>query len=117
MKVSLAGKNYAENCAGGYYTVRLAISEKLMELRRQASVLALRFITDEYTLPLGVWVTREATRKAFQKRPTTFSSKELMMTYAKHLVKYKFGFDLELLLKRSWLLKETGKQQRLDKFF
>src|SRR3990167_2488329 len=50
-------KNYADNTAGGYYTVRLAILEKLNEMKKQASVLALRFITGDYTLPLGVWVT------------------------------------------------------------
>ena len=59
-------KRYAENCAGGFYSVRLAILEKLKKMRRQASVLALRFITGEYFAPLGVWVTRFAARRALK---------------------------------------------------
>ena len=61
------------------YAVRLAILEKLNEMKKQASVLALRFITGDYTLPLGVWVTREAARNAMSSAPIEFSSKELML--------------------------------------
>jgi len=109
-------KDYAENCVGGYYSVRLAIAEKLREMKRQASVLTLRFITGEYALPLGVWVTREAARKAL-KKPIKFASKELMLNYAKLLVKKKFGYDIENLTKHSILLKDVGKQKKVMDFF
>ncbi|MEM4398045.1 MAG: hypothetical protein QW757_05480, partial [Candidatus Woesearchaeota archaeon] len=49
-------KEYAENTVGGYYAARLSILEYLKEKKRQASVIAFRFISDEYYLPLGVWV-------------------------------------------------------------
>ena len=74
--------------------------------KRQSSVLALRFITDEYVLPLGVWVTREATRKALASKPILFGSKELTLTYAKHWAKKKFGIDIASLLEKSNILKE-----------
>ncbi len=99
-------KNYAEQCAGGYYTVRMAIAEHLMQQKRQNSVLALRFITDEYVLPLGVWVTREATRKALAGKPITFASKELMMNYAQLVAKKKFGLDITQILQKSKIMKE-----------
>lgn len=102
-------KNYAEQCAGGYYTVRMAIAEHLLKQTRQNTVLALRFITDEYVLPLGVWVTREATRKALAGKPITFASKELMINYAKLLAKKKFGVDIAPILQKSKLLKEKQK--------
>jgi len=105
--------NYAEETSGGYYTVRLAIAEKLKELKRQGSVLALRFITDEYSAPLGVWVTREATRNALSSAPISFADQDLMMTYASHLVKKKFGIDLQKIIKDSKLIKNVGKQKRL----
>jgi len=107
-------KSYAENCAGGYYTVRMAIAEHLMQKKRQNSVLALRFITDEYVLPLGVWVTREATRKALMNKPITFASKELMLNYAKLITKKKFGVDIAQILQKSKILKE--KQKNLSAF-
>jgi len=109
-------KDYAENCAGGYYTVRLAILEKLKQLKRQASVLVLRFITGEYAVPLGVWVTREASRSALKNKPLIFSSKELMLRYASALIKKKFGYNLDNTLKYSKLLKELKHQSRLIKF-
>ena len=109
-------KYYAENTAGGYYTVRLAILEKLKEMKRQASVLALRFITDEYTMPLGVWVTREATRKSVNSKPIEFASKELMITYAKHLIRKKFNVNIEDILGHSLLLQNIKKQSKLTQF-
>ena len=109
-------KTYADNCAGGYYSVRLALAEKMKQIKRQASVLVLRFITGEYAVPLGVWVTREAARKTLNNRPIKFSDKKLMLTYAKNLIKKKFGVDIGFLLKDSVLLKELGKQKRLSLF-
>lgn len=99
-------KNYAENCAGGYYTVRLAIAEHMTNNKRQNSALALRFITDDYVLPLGVWVTREATRKALSNKPIKFGSKELMLNYAQQIAKKKFGLDITKILQKSKLLSE-----------
>jgi hypothetical protein len=109
-------KTYAENCGGGYYAARLPIVEKLKKLKRQASILCLRFITGEYAVPLGVWVVREATRKAMQSKPLHFADKELMIKYAKSLVKKKFGFNLDNLVKHSILLKEIKEQKKLTSF-
>lgn len=110
-------KEYAHTTAGGYYTVRLAILEKLKELKRQASVLALRFIDPrEYVAPLGVWVTREAARNAMQSKPLMFGSQDLMLIYAKHLIKKKFNFNVDNLLKQSILLKNKKTQKKLTAF-
>ena len=109
-------KYYANNTAGGYYTVRLAILEKLNKIKRQGSCLALRFITGDYTLPLGVWVTREAARIAMKTKPIEFSSKELMLEYAKKLIKKKFNCDVDIYLKQSNLLKNIKQQSKLIKY-
>ncbi len=109
-------KGYAENCAGGYYAARLPILEKLNVMKRQASVLALRFITGEYYIPLGVWVVREAVRKTMQRKGIEFESKELMLNYAKGLIKKRFGYDLDGLLKESILLKNIKTQRKLTSF-
>ena len=109
-------KNYAENTAGGYYTVRMGVLEKLRELKRQGSILALRFITDEYTMPLGVWVTLEATRKAMNSEPIRFSSAELMIEYARKLIKKKFNYNVDYLLNVSKLLKNIKQQTKLERF-
>tara|TARA_Y100000310_G_scaffold308567_1_gene351819 strand:- start:1211 stop:2404 length:1194 start_codon:yes stop_codon:yes gene_type:complete len=109
-------KNYAEETAGGYYAARLPVLEKLKDQKKQNSALVLRFITPEYNVPLGVWVCREATRKSLREKPISFGSQELMLKYAKELINKKLGFDLNLLLKESKILKEMKLQKRLDQF-
>ncbi len=110
-------KTYAEETAGGYYTVRLAIAEKLRQMRRQAMVIALRFITDDYTMPLGVWVTREAARNTLEEKPLEFASKELMLEYARKLAKKRFNANADHLLGKSVLLKSIRQQRKLAQFF
>ena len=110
-------KTYAENTAGGYYAARLPILEKLKSIKRQGSILALRFITEEYTNPLGVFVVREAVRNSITSKPLVFADKELMLAYAKSLVKKKFGYELDIILKKSLLLKNIKQQSKLSRFF
>jgi hypothetical protein len=109
-------KEYADNTAGGYYAARHAILEKLSSIKRQSGVLALRFITNEYWAPLGVWVVRAATRKSVASKPIEFASKELMLKYAAAFIKKKFNFDISILLKQSRLLDVMERQKRLADF-
>jgi hypothetical protein len=110
-------KGYVDETAGGYYAPRLAILEHLKSKKRQGAVLALRFITDEYTTPLGVWVTREATRNSLSNKPIEFSSSELMVKYALMIAKKKFGLDISGLLRKSKLLDMVNKQHSLKSYF
>ena len=109
-------KEYAYSCAGGYYANRIGVLEKLSQLKRQASVLAIRIITGEYYLPLGVWCCRESTRRALESPPVQFSSKEQMLNYARTSVKTKFNINLQFLFAGSRLLRNVGKQSRLNAF-
>ncbi|RMD57446.1 hypothetical protein D6825_03980 [Candidatus Woesearchaeota archaeon] len=97
-------KSYAHNCAGGYYSVRLAILEHMCRLKRQNCVIAIRLISDDYFLPLGVWVTREAARKALEKRSVSFSDESLALEYVKKWARVKFGVDLSHILNKSVVL-------------
>ncbi|MFW5746960.1 MAG: hypothetical protein ACOCWQ_05430, partial [Nanoarchaeota archaeon] len=108
--------SYAENCAGGYYAARLPILEYLHNRKRQASVLALRVITDEYYAPLGVWVVREAVRKALRSTPVTFGSKELMRTYAQKLLEKRCSYDPAHLFAKSMIWSSVGVQKRLSNY-
>ena len=65
---------------------------------------------------LGVWVVRQATRHALESKTIKFSSKELMLSYARLMIKKKFSFDAEELLKKSMLLKEIKEQKKLSSF-
>ena len=109
-------KTYVEETAGGYYAPRLAILEKLKKDKRQASVLVLRIITDDYSVPLGVWVTREAARNTLNNKAIGFSSRELMLKYAMIIAKKKFGVNISEILKKSKLLDNIRKQSSLKDF-
>ncbi|MBW2991607.1 Nre family DNA repair protein [Candidatus Woesearchaeota archaeon] len=108
--------SYADNCGGGYYASRLPILEKLKKLKRQASVLTLRFITGEYAVPLGVWVVREAVRKSLHSKPIFFNDKSLMLKYAELLIKKRFNYNINNLTDNSNLLNNYIKQKTLTEF-
>jgi len=110
-------KTYAFDTAGGYYAARLGLLEKLNSIKRQTSALVLRFITGEYSVPLGVWVCRESMRKTMNAKQIEFSSRELMMSYTKNLIKEKFNIDVDNIIKHSILLKNIKQQKKLSSFF
>ncbi len=115
-ETSFGRKSYASHCVGGYYANRLAILEKMKIMKRVGSVLSIRFITDTYYQPLGVWVVREASRKGLGERPLTFADKELMLKYALGVAKKYFNYDLREIFSKSKLLNSVTFQKRLGDF-
>jgi len=109
-------KIYASNTVGGYYAARLSALEYLKKIKKQASVLLLRFITGEYYAPLGVWVVREAVRKTLTEKALNFASKELMLKYTQALVKKKFGINVDYILNKSIMLNQIKTQKKLVDF-
>ncbi|MWG35438.1 DNA repair protein NreA [Halomarina oriensis] len=59
--------NYVEETAGAYYAARLGALEHLADAGRQAKVLVLRHVTEDYWGPAGVWQVRETVRNAFSE--------------------------------------------------
>lgn len=108
-------KNYAKDTAGGYYATRLPILEWMRDNKRKSKALVVRFITDEYYMPLGVWVVREAVTKTMSSKPLEFGSEELMFSYLCQVSKKKFGRELDWLDKTSKLLAEL-KQKNLNEY-
>jgi len=109
-------KHYAENTAGGFYASRLPILEKLRQIKKQASILVVRVITEEYTMPLGVFVVREAVRKAMQSKPINFTSTKLMLEYTSDFIKKKFNHNISSMLKASKLLSTIKHQKKLTSY-
>ena len=67
------GKKGYSQVGGCYYSARLAVLEKLKQMKRQAGVLILREAYSDY-VPLGVWNVRENLRHAVQQKPIEFES-------------------------------------------
>ncbi len=107
-------KKYASNTAGGYYATRLAILEHLEKIKKQASILVLRFETPEYWASMGVWVVRSAARKAMNTKENTFELKGAALNYAYGKIMKHLNFNISPILKESKIL--NRKQKRLGAF-
>ena len=110
-------KTYASNTAGGYYATRLPILEYLNNIKRQASVLAIRLETPSYWAALGVWVVRESVRKALNRGKIKFDSRKELIECAKKIGNNKFKFNVSDILKKSRLLEQIKFQTNLRKWF
>lgn len=113
---SYGRKTYAANTLGGYYACRLAALEHLASIKRQASVLALRFVTQDYSIPLGVWVVREATRTSFEHQPLTGADDPTMLQAVSEWALSTFHINISGILKKSKLLSNRTKQKTLNHF-
>ncbi len=105
-------KTYASNVEGAYYSARLAIAEKLREMKRQAAAVVFREIGSEYNVPLGVWVIRETVRDALKKKPLSFQDLNLALEF----VGKKLSVPLKHYLSESKVLDSLKKQKRLSDF-
>lgn len=110
-------KNYAKNCAGGYYASRLPILEYLISINRQASVLVIRLETASYWASLGVWVVRESVRKALSNRKLNFLEERELIEGCKKVSMIKYGYDVNKILKKSKLLLGLREQKKLSEWF
>src|SRR6266566_2301135 len=74
-------KTYAKP-GGCYYSARLAVSEHLDSIGRQAGAIMLREIHPGYIMPVGVWNVREGVRALLKTRFERFDSMDGALNYA-----------------------------------
>lgn len=103
-------KDYADEVTGAYYTNRLAVCEYLIRIRRQASCLVIRECRPEYYASCGVGILREASRAAFQHFPEKFET----IQQALQACQQRLKLPIAIFKEKSILLKEFGKQKRLN---
>jgi len=108
---------YAFNTVGGYYATRLAILEYLSSIKRQASILVLRFETPEYWASLGVWVVRNACRKTLNTEYMEFNDKEQALEKMKEMSMSNLKIGVSGLIKESKLISSLREQKRLFNYF
>jgi hypothetical protein len=74
-------KNYASQITGAYYSARLSALEYLKKEGRCAGISVIRWITDEYWAPLGVWVIRETVKRTLNTKPLEFEDMSSMLEH------------------------------------
>ncbi len=102
-------KSYAVNTVGGYYAARLAVQEKLVQMRRKAAVVAFREVGKGYAFPLGVWQVRENMRHALRNPNKTFTTLEQALEF----IQSHITIPIKYYRRKSPLLR----QKLLDDFF
>lgn len=106
------GRTTYASMGGCYYAARLAISEELLRLQRQAGVLVFREVHPGEILPLGVWNVREHVRAALLRRPEVVPD----IAGLTQRMGESFEIPLERWLRQSALLHEVRTQRRLEEF-
>lgn len=105
-------KVYASSVTGAYYVNRLAVCEYLKKIKKQATVLFLREISQEYYVPLGVGILRELSRRAFTKD----FQKAGGFSQALEKIEKEFTLPLEKYCEVSYIFNNYGKQKKLSDF-
>lgn len=106
------GKKEYSSVGGCYYSVKMAILEKLEQLKKQAGAIVFREAYSGY-IPTGVWLCREETRKALEGRAVEFNDIGSALGY----VAGKLNLPLEKFYRESELLRKPARQMRLANFF
>ncbi|RDD52470.1 hypothetical protein BA065_01585 [Nanoarchaeota archaeon NZ13-N] len=91
--------------SGGYYSLRLSFAEFVKDTGLLGNLIVFRIITDEYKIPLGVWVVREGVKKMFFNNLARSSSLyEALSFINSKLIKY--NLSIYKLIKYSDLYKQ-----------
>ena len=102
---------YAE-IGGCYYAARLAVTERLELMKRQAMVLILREVHDGYIMPVGVWNVREHVREALGTQPTIMHTRDDMFNY----IRSKLSIPVKSWIANSTLLDRITRQRSMHEY-
>lgn len=109
----LPRKQYADSVTGAYYANRLAVTEYLEKIKKQAQCIVMREVRPEYYAPLGVGILRQVSREAFSKPARKFST----IGEAIADIQSRLTIHVDNFLSKSKLMTEYGKQKKLSQFF
>ena len=101
-------KTYAE-IGGCYYAARLAVTEKLQAMKKQAIVLILRETHEGYIMPVGVWNVREHVRQTLETKPDVLEDLSQAFDY----IKSKLAIPPKEWVRNSTILRNLLMQKRL----
>jgi len=102
---------YAE-IGGCYYAARLAVCEKLVDEKRQATVIIFREVHPGYIMPVGVWNVRETVRNAMKQKPLVYNT----LSEALKRVASQLRIPLKRWIQNSELLQNILFQRRITDF-
>lgn len=105
-------RSYAKSVTGAYYANRLALTEYLEKIKRQAACLVFREIRPEYYSPMGVGILRQTSREAFSNSPNIFSSLQEALNH----ISQQLRIPIKNYTEKSIILKSIKQQTKLFQF-
>ncbi len=105
-------KKYADNVTGAYYANRLALTEYLESIKRQATCLVFREVRPQYYAPCGVGILRETSREAFKNKPEIFNT----LNEALNSIQSRLKQSVSNYTEKSVILKLKKSQSKLNQF-
>ncbi len=105
-------KKYADSVTGAYYVNRLALTEYLESIKRQATCIVFREIRPQYYAPCGVGILRETSRQAFKNKPEKFST----LSEAIKSIQSRIKQPITNYTKKSVILKMKKSQTKISNF-
>ncbi len=81
------GRKDYPGIGGCYYASRLAVTEHLASMRRQATATLWREIYPNHNLPVGVWFVRENLRAMFSEKPAILDTFQDAVTFLERYTK------------------------------
>jgi hypothetical protein len=106
-----SGRTSYPEIGGCYFATRLAITEYLSKIKRQATVLVIREILPQFPLPLGVWFVRENIREMLKSKPLIFDNINSIFLHLNKLMDIKNKDIIE----NSKIIRDLLFQRRIDK--
>jgi len=103
------GRTTYASIGGCYYATRLAVTEYLSRIGRQAGVLVIREAYPEHFMPIGVWYVRESVRKTLKGKPQKFPTWEAALNYALSRLK----IAPREIIKSSYIINYRRKQKTI----
>ncbi|MDH5806793.1 MAG: Nre family DNA repair protein [Candidatus Methanomethylicaceae archaeon] len=97
---------------GCYFATRLAITEYLSKIKRQAIAFVIREIFPEFPLPLGVWFVRENIRAMLNSKPLIFEELSDVLNYLGKIMK----IPITEWINNSIILKNMLFQRKINEF-
>jgi hypothetical protein len=104
-----SGRKYYAEIGGCYYSGRLAVTEALLSLQKQAMALILREVHEGYLMPVGVWNVREHVRETLETTPAILHSVKDMFEF----IKGRLEIGTRDWISNSTILTELLRQKRI----
>jgi hypothetical protein len=106
------GRTTYPEIGGCYMAARLSTAQKLVEEKRQSTVIIFREAHPGYIMPIGVWNVRENVRIALRNKPLKFNKFEEALNY----ISTRLEIPIKKWIENSNLLRKILYQKKLQDF-